>query len=123
MQPPSDRGLAVALLSCLAVLGSPPAFAHAVILAATPAPNAVLHERNLSVRLQFNSRIDRERSRLALLGPDRSSETLPLDDDAGPDTLASKLTGLSPGNYRLRWQVLGIDGHITRGDISFEIVP
>ena len=25
----------------------------------------------------------------------------------------------TPGEWRLRWQVLSIDGHITRGDIPF----
>jgi copper resistance protein C len=123
MQPLLARWPAAALLPILAVLGPPPAFAHAVILAATPAPDAVIEARETPVTLRFNSRIDRERSRLSLLRPDRSSTTLPLDDRTGPDTLAAHLTGLSPGHYRLRWQVLGIDGHITRGDIPFEIVP
>jgi methionine-rich copper-binding protein CopC len=28
---------------------------------------------------------------------------------------------LLPGEYRLRWQVLASDGHITRGEISFAV--
>jgi methionine-rich copper-binding protein CopC len=28
---------------------------------------------------------------------------------------------LLPGEYRLRWQVLASDGHITRGEIPFAV--
>ena len=28
---------------------------------------------------------------------------------------------LAPGAWRLRWQVLALDGHITRGDIPFTL--
>jgi len=30
---------------------------------------------------------------------------------------------LKPGSYRLRWQVMSIDGHVTHGDIPFEVTP
>jgi hypothetical protein len=30
---------------------------------------------------------------------------------------------LTPGPYVLRWQVLAIDGHITRGDVTFTVGP
>jgi len=29
---------------------------------------------------------------------------------------------LAPGAHVLRWQVLAIDGHITRGDVPFTVV-
>jgi hypothetical protein len=29
---------------------------------------------------------------------------------------------LTPGVYVLRWQVLAIDGHITRGDVPFTVM-
>jgi hypothetical protein len=112
-------GLAVVLLLALP---RTPAGAHAIIIAAVPAPGAVLHTDGLPVRLRFNSRLDLARSRLTLTRPDASTTALPLDASAGPDLLAAELHGLAAGQYRLRWQVLGIDGHITRGDILFEIV-
>jgi methionine-rich copper-binding protein CopC len=28
---------------------------------------------------------------------------------------------LAPGNYTIRWQVLAVDGHITRGDVPFTV--
>ena len=121
MQAFASRGFAAALLLACSILRPAPAGAHAIIIAAAPAPGAVLHSRNLSVQLRFNSRIDLARSRLSLIGPDAAARTLPLGNSVGPDVLATEVTGLAPGQYRLRWQVLGIDGHITRGDIPFEI--
>jgi methionine-rich copper-binding protein CopC len=117
----ASRGLAVILLLAGAMLPPSPARAHAIVIAAAPAPGAVLAAADLPVQLRFNSRIDLARSRLTLIRPDASTKTLPLDASAGPDMLITTVTGLVPGHYRLRWQVLGVDGHITRGDIPFDI--
>jgi hypothetical protein len=38
-----------------------------------------------------------------------------------PDALAAKTKRLAPGAYVLRWLVLANDGHITRGEIPFEV--
>jgi methionine-rich copper-binding protein CopC len=121
MQLPPSRRLAAAVLVAWTVLDALPAAAHAVIIDASPAPYSVMRGGDVPVLLRFNSRIDRRRSRLSLLATDRAPQNLPLDPAAGPDSLAARLEGLTAGQYRLRWQVLGIDGHITRGDIPFEI--
>ena len=42
-------------------------------------------------------------------------------DSYTADTLASQAQDLRPGEYRIRWQVLASDGHITRGDIPFVV--
>ena len=47
---------------------------------------------------------------------------LALRTDTAPEVLAAEAKGLAPGPYRLRWQVLAVDGHITRGDIPFTVV-
>jgi methionine-rich copper-binding protein CopC len=73
--------------------------------------------------VRFNSRIDRVRSRLLIVRADGGVTALELKDALGPDTLAATLGALAPGAYRLRWQVLAVDGHITRGDIPFTVVP
>lgn len=112
------------LIAWLALgLPSAPADAHSIVIASDPAANTVLHGTSLPVELHFNSRIDHERSRLTLIRPDASAVILPLAPESGPDVLATRIDGLVPGPYRLRWQVLGIDGHITRGDIPFQVAP
>ena len=121
MQPSSPRRRAAVFLIAGATLLPSPAAAHAIIVSSDPAVDAVVRPPSLPVMLRFNSRIDRERSRLTLLRPDGSSQPVALALDGRPDTLAAKLDGLVPGRYRLRWQVLAIDGHITRGDIPFTV--
>ena len=105
------------------MLDAAAAAAHAIVIAAQPDVDAVVAGAALPIELRFNSRIDRERSRLTLIAPDGSTAILPLKSDAPPDLLTSSASGLKPGAYRLRWQVLSVDGHITRGDIPFTVRP
>jgi hypothetical protein len=43
-------------------------------------------------------------------------------EKSGPaDHLAGEADALAPGDYVLHWQVLAVDGHITRGDIPFRV--
>jgi len=109
-------GLAALLLALAS-----PALGHAIVVAAEPAVGAVLHGPKAQVKLRFNSRIDVERSRLTLISPDGTARPLTLAPSDEPDTLAARVDGLASGGYRLRWQVLAVDGHITRGDVPFTV--
>lgn len=97
------------------------AVAHAILLESSPAINSSVAGPVIPVKLRFNVRIDAGRSRLTLVRPDASTQSLVLNKDPTPDTLTSQAQGLSPGEYRLRWQVLASDGHITRGEIPFQV--
>jgi copper resistance protein C len=54
--------------------------------------------------------------------PDRSTEVLPIAPNSPEDGLTAS-ADLQPGAYSLRWQVLAVDGHITRGDVPFTVGP
>jgi hypothetical protein len=108
------------LLTAASAFASGIAAAHAVIIDSVPAVDAVVAVDS-DVTLHFNSRIDHQRSRLTLIAPDGSSSSLAITPDSAPDIVAAKLAGLAPGQYRLRWMVLAIDGHLTRGDIRFSV--
>jgi methionine-rich copper-binding protein CopC len=95
--------------------------AHAILLEARPGANAAVAGPDVTVQLRFNSRIDASRSRVTLVFPDQRERVLKLDPQASPATLASEVTGLARGAYKLRWQVLAADGHITRGEVPFEV--
>jgi copper resistance protein C len=119
---PLPRRVAPAILAfALLSFAAASAAAHAIVIASSPAVNAKVAGPNLPIELRFNSRIDRERSRLTLVRPDGAATTLALAADTPPGLLAARANGLAPGAYRLRWQVLSIDGHITRGDIPFSV--
>ncbi len=95
--------------------------AHAILVEATPAVNSTIAGPDISVKLKFNVRIDGARSRLSLLLPDKSTRQVQLQQQPSPDLLTANATGLSSGAYRLRWQVLASDGHITRGEVPFNV--
>ena len=95
--------------------------AHAVIIDSIPAVDAVLAPGDSDITLHFNSRIDHQRSRLTLVAADGRTSALTIAPDSAADIVAAKLTSLEAGQYRLRWQVLAIDGHLTRGDIRFSV--
>ncbi len=97
-----------------------PAFAHAILLDSQPAFGASLHSGHVELRLRYNSRIDAARSRLVLTGPDHAPHVLPFAAGPTPDLLLAAAE-LAPGAYVLRWQVLAVDGHITRGDMAFTL--
>ena len=119
---PSSLRILVVIVSLAAASAftAAPAAAHAVIIDSVPAVDAAV-AGDSDVSLHFNSRIDHQRSRLTLIAPDGSASSLPITPDSAPDIVAAKLTGLAPGQYRLRWLVRAIDGHLTRGDIRFSV--
>lgn len=111
--------LAVGLAAAMPV----PAQAHAVVVQAQPDLDQQVAQGPLAIRLEFNSRIDKARSKLELTLPDGSRSEVPLDQDGAPNVLTATAGALAPGAYSLRWQVLAVDGHITRGDIPFTVAP
>ncbi len=119
------RNLCALLLfvASAAFLTVAPAAAHAVLLESNPPVKSAVLGPNVPIKLRFNVRIDALRSRLTLIRPDGSARSLEITKQTPADTVSSQATGLSAGAYRLRWQVLASDGHITRGEIPFTVTP
>lgn len=108
-----------ALLIAALLLAPVPALAHAVLIASDPADHGTVAAGSRDLTLRFNSRIDHGRSRLVLEGTN-ARLVLPLDAGAAPETLSAKVE-LTPGAYVVHWQVLAVDGHMTRGDVRFSV--
>ena len=94
--------------------------AHAILEESTPPSGASVKPGPLELRFRYNSRIDHARSRLTLIRPDRTKDTIPIAAEAPPDIIDAHVE-LSPGAYVIRWQVLAVDGHITRGDVPITV--
>jgi len=94
--------------------------AHAILMASQPELGGTAAPGPVAMQFRFNSRIDRGRSRLTLTAPDAGQSVLPIAADTAPDILRST-ANLQPGDYTVRWQVLAVDGHITRGDVPFSV--
>jgi methionine-rich copper-binding protein CopC len=95
--------------------------AHAILVKAIPAADSTVNGPDIEVKLSFNVRIDRGRSRLILALPNGKSVMLKILEEGGPDSLSARATELTPGSYTLRWQVLASDGHITGGVVPFRV--
>jgi len=94
---------------------------HAILKESSPPANSSVTGPDVPITLKFNVRIDAARSKLQLVHPDNAMRNLVLDQQASPDTLTTKAAGLQPGAYKIAWQVLAPDGHITRGLIPFTV--
>jgi methionine-rich copper-binding protein CopC len=104
------------------VLWPPPrAAAHALVVASTPSANAAVAGPEIDVRVQFSDRIDKKRSKLSVASMSGQDFAVQLLEDESADMLVGRVIGLTVGFYRLRWQVLAVDGHITRGEIPFSV--
>lgn len=95
--------------------------AHALVVESEPAAGARLTAPPARLRVRFNSRIDGGRSRLSLHGADGAAFSVIPEPPSDPTVLAAPCPPLAAGAWRLRWQVLAVDGHITRGDIAFQV--
>lgn len=116
------RNLAVGCLALWSVSGlAATAQAHAVVVQAQPALEQRVAAGPLDIRLEFNSRVDKARSKLLLMRPDGSRADIAIDPEGEPNVVAGETAAPTPGAYVLRWQMLAVDGHITRGDIPFTV--
>lgn len=95
-------------------------WAHAILMQSSPAQNATVAGPNVPITLRFNVRVDGSRSRLHLVSPGGQQTTLPATQSA-PDTLQARAVNLKPGSYKLLWQVLASDGHMSRGEVLFNV--
>ena len=110
------------LLALILVTGfSRPAWAHAILMESKPAVHASVKGPDVSVWLRYNVRVDGSRSRLHLVAPDGSEQNLSLAKQTSPDILESQASGLKPGAYKLIWNVLASDGHMSKGEVPFTV--
>lgn len=112
------RSVLLALMVALGLLGASDARAHAVLVDSTPPADAEVVGAKVELHLRYNSRIDAKRSRLSLKGPGGSRTLSPLQG-ANEAELVARAEGLAPGRYILFWDVLSVDGHVSRGQVPF----
>jgi methionine-rich copper-binding protein CopC len=118
-----QRFAAVIILLVAALVAASPrtALAHAVLLSSTPQKNGAVNGPDITISLKYNSRVDGAHSSLTLVKPDGSTESVGALTQPLPDTLSATGHKLAKGAYKLRWQVLSSDGHITRGEVPFQV--
>jgi len=114
------------VLTTLVVLAfAAPVAAHSLLLAAIPAPDAVLTAPPLQVQLRFNNRIEKRLSRVRLVDERGAVAAALIDsrDPAAADSLVARVPPLAPGAWRVEWQVFSTDGHVVSGTYGFRLAP
>ena len=114
-------GVALGLVAVVLSAQAPTVNAHAILVDSIPAQNSVIASLNPAIHLRFNVRVDGLRSRILLMCPDASVRQLSIDKQTSPEILTSGASSLRPGDYRIHWQVLAVDGHISTGEILFTV--
>ncbi|MEU8076241.1 copper resistance protein CopC [Catellatospora citrea] len=116
--------LAAALLGALPVLWPAPAWAHAELVATTPAGGAVLATPPDQVVLRFTEPVTAGLGEIRVL--DRSGTAVtteaPVQPPGDPATIAVGLpVALPSGVYTVAWQALSADTHPIEGAFAFTV--
>jgi methionine-rich copper-binding protein CopC len=113
------------VVAALVLADGAPAAAHSLLLASSPAANAVLTASPSVVMLRFNNRIEKRLSRVRLVDERGTTATAPTArvDDETSETLWAAVPPLAPGAWRVEWQVFSTDGHVVSGSYQFRLAP
>ena len=113
------RRLAAPLLVVLVLAA--PASAHSLLLEASPPAGSVLADAPRGLALRFNNRIEKRLSRLRLVDERGQGRDLEVAADGAADRLTAPVSAVTPGRYRVEWQVLSTDGHVVSGRYTFTV--
>lgn len=114
------RLVAIALLmSAMALGGTAVAWAHAVRVAADPAPDAALATAPSRVSATFNEQLQPDFAAMTVVGPDGN-----LWSDGVPQVQGAAVSvGVRPlgpaGSYTVNYRVTSADGHVVAGSWTF----
>jgi copper resistance protein C len=114
------KAIIFAAVLSLGLLRPDLAAAHAVLVDSQPAPKAEISGSQVAIALHYNSRVDAKRSRLALKGP-AGLKVLDIRQGKTEADLVADIAALAPGRYVLHWDVLSVDGHVSRGQVPFTV--
>ena len=113
---------ATAALLGFLTAGVMPVSAHSFPESEAPAAGQTLNEPPSEVKIKYDAPIEKLFAQLAVI--DSSGHNLAQAAPAVSDDgyiLTVKLPRLKPGNYLVKWRVVGIDTHHTEGSYSFSV--
>lgn len=115
-----NRVLVAAGTALLALLLASLAWGHATARNSTPKNGAILSEPPTQIAIQFGNAA--KLASLVLVADDGARVEVDVSNATSVDGLVSvAVEPLAPDKYKVVWRAMGIDGHITAGDFSFEV--
>lgn len=118
------RALPLFIALALAWTTTQTAWAHPLLLRATPAPGTVLPSALSRVQLVFSEDLNGPGSRLTVVDHDHRSVTAgqAVVTSSNPRVITVRLSRLRPGSYLVSWTVTSAaDGHIVHGAYVFSV--
>ncbi len=108
----------------LVIAAASPAWAHAELVQASPAPGLGLPQAPGAVVVRFNEPLNQRLSGIEILDPSGrdvgEGDTLPVEGD--PQAMRRRLGLLSPSVYTVEWTTVStVDGHTLHGRYNFGI--
>lgn len=109
----------ILLVAAMAAGGPAVAWAHAVRVAAAPAPDAALTAAPSRVSATFNEQLQSDFAAMTVVGPDGN-----LWSEGAPQVQGAMVSiGVRPlgpaGTYTVNYRVTSADGHVVSGSWSF----
>lgn len=112
--------LAVAPAAALTVATAPPAAAHDVLVASSPAEGAVVSEPLTVVELTFNNPVSTEFAQVSVLDAAEAEYHQGEPSVVGP-TVSQAVDELPDGEYTIAYRIVSSDGHPVSGTVSFTV--
>jgi methionine-rich copper-binding protein CopC len=96
---------------------------HAALVKSIPARRAQIFKAPAQIQLWFNEKLEARFSSLTVTDSngkrvDRGNVAVDTDD---PKRLSVGVNPLPPGQYKIRFRVLSVDGHVVEDEFSFTI--
>lgn len=113
----SQLAILLILWACLPSFVS----AHAYIYQSAPLADAELKTSPSEIKLTFTEKVDTKLSSIKLLDNADGKEIKGSLSNDGDQTLIYTIPELSKGIYKVKWQVLSLDTHVTDGSYLFAV--
>ena len=115
--------ISVAAVVAIAMSNPIVAWAHSFPESQTPSAGQKVSSAPAEVTINFDAPIEKLFAKLEVTGADGKNEAAgaPQISDDGRH-MSVKVVALKPGDYTVKWAVVGIDTHHTEGSYTFSIV-
>lgn len=121
-----------------ACVPAPPAFAHSLLLRASPAVGGTITRAPTELRLEFSETLDLDHFEVQVIDPSGRQLLLgaPVPVQSGPENRGRPLNSIVriallsdpaepspalPGTWQIRWRLVSLDGHESEGSFRFTL--
>lgn len=111
------------LVFCIFLVSPSTVLSHASLVKSVPARRAQIFKSPPQIQLWFSERLEARFSSLRVI--DSSGNRVDLDNAAvdtnDPKRISVGVKPLVPGQYKIMFRVLSVDGHVVEDEVSFTI--